>query len=489
MGKRRSHRFKTTTGCRQLALILVVVMGSLYSVTTSSQENPPIGYVGAEVSIGQLAEDTFLGLSLQVAFEANVKKIGCHGWLEAKALDDEETCQSRLRLGGEIPLRFKLVDESPESEGVLREEDWDEAAEFMRVLRLVEYGTREDPLYGRAGELSDVVLGHGSIMNHYFNTIDVDHFSLGVNSQLNGDYAGVELLIDSVTSPSVVGGRLHTRPVAMLSKGGMRSWWSRYTLGVTLLLDIDAPLTFERVDATEDLSQPYRVTTERRLVPYESQVTGVLGFDHELRLVETESIDFVPYVDINTHLDGGSGLHLGTMMEVRLTAEAILIPKLELRWQGPQYLPEYFGSLYEVERQAFFGWRGAGDPKLKVMKDQASGAIMGGAGELTLRMKWLELTLGYSDYENSGNSSVLARLKVEQKGSARLGIYYQRLGFDGLDDLFEFNNSLLVTEVRYPIGEWLYLLGQHSRLWRLQERGEYAIVNDWQLGAGSVMSF
>ncbi|MEO1273277.1 MAG: hypothetical protein AAFX99_34765, partial [Myxococcota bacterium] len=94
-----------------------------------------------------------------------------------------------------------------------------------------------------------------------------------------------------------------------------------------------------------------------------------------------------------------------------------------------------------------------------------------------------------SYYEGPHNTSALARLRVQRVGPANLGLYYRQVGFNGLDDMLEFNNALLVTEVRYPIVDWLYALGQYGRLWRLQPSGRYETVHDWQIGVGSAWTF
>lgn len=484
----------TPTPHRTAALLVTLIalsMSAPLSAQEASEEGAPtepLGYLGLELGIGQIDEDIFFATTATAAFEFEVGKVACRGWFPELGSDPPDDCASPLRLAAQLPMRLRIGDRDPQDDALIRAEDWDEAAEFMRVVRLAEYGVPEDPLYARAGELSGVILGHGTIMNRYYNVIDVDHYQLGINSNVNSRYGGAQLMLDNVADPTIFGGRVYVQPVELASPG---SWWSRYTVGATMVLDIHAPLTFERVDASVDLNQPNRVDDQNNLIARTSSVTGVVGIDNALELVKTELVDFTPYLDLNAHLDGDPGLHLGALVDIRASEDFRLKPRMEVRWLGRQYLPEYFGSLYEVERDAFFAWNGAERPKLKVLRDELdTGVAYGGAGELTMVL-WqrAELTLGYADHEGPNNTSALARLRVRRVGPANLGLYYRQVGFNGMDDLLEFDNALLVTEVRYPVVDWLYLLGQYGRQWRLQQSGRYETVHDWQIGAGSAVTF
>ena len=79
-------------------------------------------------------------------------------------------------------------------------------------------------------------------------------------------------------------------------------------VGTSLILDIDAPRNFrieDPINGTPD------VDDTNNLVPRETAVTGVVGIDHEVLLVQNELVDFIPYFDTNYHLAGSPGRQYG----------------------------------------------------------------------------------------------------------------------------------------------------------------------------------
>lgn len=256
------------------------------------------GYLGAELAFGQLDEDFFTLLNFTFGLKMRAPKVGCTGG----------DCKTNLTLGLNIPLRLRTIDREPSDTGTLRQEDWDEPGDYLRVLRFVEYGAPQERLHLRMGELGGAVLGHGTVMNRYFNVLDVDHNQFGVHVNVNERLGGAQVIVDHLLDPEVMAVRGYVRPWALLAPG---SWMERYAVGASLALDIDAPLAFERVNVLEDPRAPYVVDGQRNLKPSRAEVTGVFSVDQELLLVDEAEVDFAPFLDLNFHLDGDPGLHLG----------------------------------------------------------------------------------------------------------------------------------------------------------------------------------
>ncbi len=465
-----------------------------------------VGYFGGELGFGQLDEDFFISVNLTTAFRLPVPKVFCDGYFpeaksskkkkgkKKKAKKKDRDCTTHLGVGLRVPLRFRVIDREPADEGTLREEDWDEFTDFLRVIRFVEYGQVRDPLHVRVGELSGVSLGHGTAMQRYYNVLDVDHFQLGLHTNLNSRYGGVQWILDNVPAPEVMGYRVYVRPLTLLAPD---TWLaSRYATGLNLSMDIDAPLTFRRVNAAENINTPLLIDEDGRLVPELTETAAVLGFDQEVVLVQDELIDFIPYLDVNFHLSGSPGLHLGTFTNVRPVESFSLYSRLELRWLGENYIPAYFGSLYEVERDSFFGFGGQGGPKLQVLKDLDRGSVLGVYGEATFDFAQLfKVTGAYEDYQGPDNAGLLLRLQVARIGPVNLGALYRKNGFDGIDDAFDLDNALLVTEARYHFNAFFYALVQYSRMWRLKEQATidsddpYDTVDQWFVGGGFSVGF
>jgi len=478
--------------CQPLFAALVLLVATTLLASASASADTPgslttdesTSSLGAEIAGGQLDEDFFIHLNLLFTARFEVAKAFCDGFFPDPGESDEaKECVTNVLLGMRVPLRLRAIDRDPTDEKVLREEDWDEVSDYFKVLRFVEYGKRKEPIYLRVGELSGVVIGHGTIMNGYYNTIDIDHYQMGFNSNLNSRYGGVELMLDNFVDPEILGYRGYIHPWRFIAPS---SFWTRYSIGTSLVLDIDAPVAFEIEDPVEGT---LRVDGQNNLVVAKSQTTGVVGLDHELLLVQTELVDFIPYLDTNYHFEGSLGYHLGALINLRPLEELSLYSRAELRLLGNNYLPDYFGSLYEIERNSFLGFGGLGEPKLVVTRDRDEGQIAGAYGELTADLVgFLLLTGSYEDYQGPRNGSLMLRAKIPELGPLSLGALYRRAGFNGLNDAFELDNALAIGEARYRLTPFFYLLGQYSRLWRLQsegpEQGQYETVDDWFVGAG-----
>jgi hypothetical protein len=447
------------------------------------------GFVGGELGFGQVDEDFFVTININGALSLEVPKAFCHGYFadEEATADPSDACQTRLGIGLRVPLRLRVIDEDPQDVGTLRKEDWDTFSDFARIIRYIEYGHRSDPLYARLGEFNGATLGHGTIMNRYYNVLFVDLFQLGLNLGLNANIGGVEFVMDNLLEPQVFGQRVFMRPAHLVDPD---SWWTRYTVGMSLVADVDAPLDFQRVSVEVDPLLPKAVSEDRKLIPTQTENTAVLGIDQELELVRTQFVDFIPYLDINFHLGQSAGAHLGVMTNLRPDEALRFYSRLELRQLGQNYLPAYFGSLYEVERDTFFNFGGQGDPKLVVLKSLDRGSLAGAYGELTVDFAGAFVLSGaYEDYKGPDNASIWLKLQLPEVGPITLAGVFHNTGFDDIDGMFELDNALLVAEARYAITPFLYAVAQFSRQFSLQDNGEYETINNWQVSTGVSIGF
>jgi hypothetical protein len=455
-------------------------------VNTGGPRNGQQGYLGAELALGQIDEDFFTLLNLSFGLRMEVPRVTCPGL--------SQECKTRLHIALGLPLRLRTIDRAPAAKRTLRQEDWDETGDYFRVIRFIEYGYPQETLHLRIGELGGAVLGHGTVMNRYFNVINVDHYQLGMHVNVNGRHGGLQMILDHVVDPEVVALRAYSRPWALLAPD---SWMERYAVGLSVALDLDAPLAFERRNVLDDPNTPYVVDKARNLRPSRSEITGVLSLDQELLLVDDKVVDFTAFLDLNKHLDGGAGLHLGAMTNLRPSRKFELHTRTELRWLGEQYIPDYFSSTYEIERDIYFGFGGQGDPKLVRLKGLEDGSSVGAYGEVTFDViDVMALTLAYEDYQGPDNSGLLLRLALPQAGPLSAAAFYRKVGFDNLEGALNPRDGLLVAEGRYHFLPFLYALGQYSWMWRIKDQeglaregSPYRSVNIWFMGVGSSLGF
>ncbi len=217
------------------------------------------------------------------------------------------------------PLRLRLSDGAPlavEGAPALRRQDWDELGDFLHILR---HATLRDPGERgslQIGQLQGVTLGHGTLIDRYYNDLDFDHHQTGVHASGDGGWVGGQAIVSDVISHKPAGFRVFGRPF-----WGHGSRLGSLTVGVNAALDqvaAYAPLRLFGLDIGSDIWQG-----------------------------NGQAIDL--YVDGNTRIHGGQGLHAGA--DYRWTgAHAYVQLRLELQWLHGAYDPAALDTLYAIER-------------------------------------------------------------------------------------------------------------------------------------------
>lgn len=395
---------------------------------------------------------------------------------------DGSSCSTLFQMGVQLPFRVRIIDRPPDDPGLLRNEDWDELGDYLKAIRYVEYGEPDERVHGRVGELGAVSVGHGTIVNHYYNVVTPDHFRLGVHTNVNTVYGGGTLLVSDVTGPNVVGGRGYVRPSSFVDPS---SWWRRFAVGGTLMIDPSAPVRLRRTEGEQLVTGPTQFPEVR-----ERRAAAIAGLDAELAVVDSDLATLLPYVDVNYQFGLGSGLHGGVSGDLQPLEPLEVSAKLEFRSLAPRYLPDYFGPLYEIDRYQFPGWGlNLPQPKLQVAAEPRSRRRSGGYGELEAELKgWFDASVGYAEYQGPENGSVRFAAHVAPADRFRLGLFFYEHSLDDFDELFDGRESFIVAESRVGIVGPLYGKAAFSRLWRLNDDGSYGVVDRWNLGLGASIS-
>jgi len=176
-------------------------------------------FVSGEVDFGQLDEDAYVTPRVDY---------GLRVWKDDPRCVDP-ACDVAFDMLLSAPVRLRVIDAQPADAGVLREEDWDEPSDYARIVRHVEYGNPNGPLHARLGELGPLVIGHGSIMNSYFNVVTPDVYEAGLHLNANTRYGGLQLMLDDVLQPTVFGIRGYVRPWGQAAANP----WTRLSIGVS----------------------------------------------------------------------------------------------------------------------------------------------------------------------------------------------------------------------------------------------------------------
>ena len=130
---------------------------------------------------------------------------------------------------------YKPDDNYEWSFGTDQDNPADAAADALRDLvlkiRYVEYGDNRDPLFFKIGNVNDVTLGHGILMNRFANDTDFPAVRrVGLNTGFNADKWTVESVVNDLAEPEIMAGRLAYRPLGRVFPLGF---------GLSSVVDID----------------------------------------------------------------------------------------------------------------------------------------------------------------------------------------------------------------------------------------------------------
>ncbi|MEZ4269984.1 MAG: hypothetical protein R3C68_00630 [Myxococcota bacterium] len=81
----------------------------------------------------------------------------------------------------------------------VRREDWDQAADYAKVIRYFTIGRKEEPLYFSINTQRPVSVGHGMLINNYQGSIDVDRSMTSLVFDMSRQFGGFELFANDVT--------------------------------------------------------------------------------------------------------------------------------------------------------------------------------------------------------------------------------------------------------------------------------------------------
>jgi len=346
------------------------------------------------------------------------------------------------------PLRFRIFDESPRDEGVLREQDWDEPSDFARIVRIIEYDRsfEDGMISAMGGELNGVGVGHGSIVDHYYNSTDVDHYQGGL--LLGGHWAGTgaQLMLENVVDPEIFAGRVFAAPIGWFLEG---DWPRRLQFGWSFGLDAGVP-------------------SPSGIVPGDNLF--VTGWDVALTVLDLAVVEATPYFDMMV-MDGEMGIHLGAATAWTLSAKrgVLLHVQGEYRRLGADYHPAVMNPFYERNRRIYAGIDPATGLRYSITEhlNQVDDPVRNGF-MAQIGLDWDEKVRFQARYDFQGLGMphwVLFRLDVTPTERFSLGALYAGQDLAGSTGLFG-ADALMAASVNAGIWGPFRVFAEFSRRWR-----------------------
>jgi hypothetical protein len=268
-----------------------------------------------------------------------------------------------------------------------------------------------------------------------------------------------------------------------------QSFWSRWAIGATRVMDADAPLELE-LDGSENLVvDPY--TRLPRAIKTENLT--IEGVDTELRLSPFRWLDLTVYVDRNRikGLKNAEGTHAGVIFEMQFSSLLRWFLRPEYREATSNYLPTYFDSYYAVERTTYLppGASSSTTPKLAYLKSLPDdGAVTRGffVNSTLEFVEFVTLEAEYQDYDGPNNSAVMVGLYIPDMGGIFANGYYKKKEFDKMKEAFIVNeNALLAAEAGLRFFGGMYIKYTFRRTWIYSAaQGRYLPVDESGVGFG-----
>ena len=397
--------------------------------------------ISPSAAVGMIGEDLFSELRLELAVQ--------HEWFD---------------IGVVAPLALRLIDTPPGDRagdigGIIRGRDWDEVADIGRVIGAIRLGRPSDTVRAYLGPLTDLTLGHGSIVERYSNQIDRDRQRAGALLRVELPWLDGELGWSNVFGADLGWARVELLPTSRNLEGGEGP-----SLGASLVGDFTAPRCLWPCARTAPL------------------VT--LGVDAEWAFYFSQRLRLAPYVDFNGQFDRGVGLSAGARATLYVpfgahpNIQISLIGEYTLSSDG--YTPRYYTALYDSERFATQIGPGA-QPKALTTIHGGSGGRIG----LEVDVPHLARFAAFGELRPSpydGDFFFTFNLPVTRWVRAG-ALFLQRQIRDGRDLFSNRALWLLSAEIAVRIADNWNAYGQLGHTYRLARLGAGVESGlDWMLG-------
>lgn len=323
--------------------------------------------------------------------------------------------------------------------GKIRKENYDEVNDFLSMVRFIQYGEKiaSEPFYARLGQLNTTIVGNGSIVYFYNNSPTFDNRRLGINTQINFEYGGIDLLYGNFTNPGLVGGRVHLYPFSIIKNVDIPII-KDMQVGVTHISDLD-PNAFIKTGI-------YDSTTKSIQAIQSVSSVGVSGFDLTFPLITSELFSLKTYYDFATISGFGSGNAVGISTSVKVFDLLRADARVERRINGKGYVTSYFNALYEIERININPTTNEVRSKIHTVSQQE--ADNGIFGDLMLNFSDIVRIYGsYQELDNTPNSGLMRIgvniLPLSQQFFVRGGIDKVNVN-SFLNEIFETNDRTFI---------------------------------------------
>jgi hypothetical protein len=336
----------------------------------------------------------------------------------------------------------------------LRKDEYQGGAGILRAIRYVRYGQKYDPFYARVGMLEMATLANGFLMWNYNNSSNYDKRKIGLAFDADLGKFGFESVTGNLNSLELIGGNLYVRPFRFMNSE------------LPILRNIRLYGTYVHDGKLPSWKDPG-----------ETADLNSYGLGADLWFLNTPIVKSAIYYDYGKFVDFGhgqaTGIHVVFPEFVGLFG---LAAKFEKRFIGDQFVPNFYGPLYELYRQLdpFQFPDSSQNQILRLISAKASEGYFGMlSGHIIHKVL---LSGSYQRLNGIKGSGVLHLEALAPDLIPRIELrgYYDKAGIETFKDARTLDTrSVLTGEVGYRLNRFIVVSTIYRWYWVEDENGNF----------------
>jgi hypothetical protein len=329
----------------------------------------------------------------------------------------------------------------------IRKDEFQDGVGVLRSIQYLRYGYKYDPFFVRVGVLDMAMLGNGFLMWNYNNISNYDKRKLGFSLDVDFDVFGFESVVNNVGKFELAGGNLYLRPFQMF--GSTAPIIKNFRIYGTFVHD-------------HELTSPE--------VPQETKDLEAYGLGADLIFLNTPIIKSGIYYDYGKFIDYGSGSSVGiNVFFPEFIGLFSLAAKFEKRFLKDQFIPNFFGPIYELEREL--------NPFLTLEFAEKSEGYFGQlSGHIVRKVRLIGSFARLNTVKRSGILHLEA-LAPDFIPRFEIRAYYDKTGIETVKDARTLDvRSVATVDVGFRINNYLLLSTIYRWYWVETEDGIYKPV-------------
>lgn len=334
------------------------------------------------------------------------------------------------KVGVGLNLQFLM---NNDNDFKLRKDEYEGGAGVFRAIRYIRIGQKYEDYFFRFGALDRATLGNGFLVWNYNNSTNYDKRRLGLAADVDFGQFGFESVVGSMTSSTIQGYTAYVRPFRFI---GVDNY---------LLKHLRFHTTYARDNSAPDGDTKTSVSA--------------FGFGADIRIIDLPLLKSHLYADYGKFEDLGDGQAVGiNLIFPEFYGLFGLAATFERRFINEQFIPNYFGPLYELERQI-----GALDSLRNA--PETAGYFGQLVGHVTDRVRLIGNYTYLTDVPGGGAVHLEASAPKLVPGF-ELRAYYDKIRIETLDDLRTLDaRSVATAEIGYQLNSFLLLTTSYRWYW------------------------